>query len=431
MPNAGEPGPHVDVRGEAAVDDRHAWPGELGEGDHEERLGVLLGDCPGERRRAHRAGQRERRRDDRLAVDRHLDQAVRHRPVETERRVRVDDRHEARLAGELVAIDPAGEADHLDRVVDDRRPEPEALPRLVEQRDEREVHVEVAGRHRQVGRLEGPAALLVDDVERADDAEVVEEVGVIAGPPAALDVGDERRPADGAEHDVAVAEPDVPLRVAGVEPEGRRGERDELLDLAGIEADVATGPVDGGAAALEQVEGAVAEDLDADLGEDPERGSMERLDLVGREDLDRPVRVADRAPRELGDAAGRPAYSTAAGLGRHRATIRRGVGRPLRDVPPAGSTAPGAPPPPERARRRAASSREARTAPAGRDESRRPADEEPASRPRTSRGSKAGASARVVNAIESRRVAKCCGDGRVRITPVASEHVGETAPHVA
>ena len=84
---------------------------------------------------------------------------------------------------------------------------------------------------RQVGRLERAAALLVDDVERADDAEVVEEVGVVAGPPAALDVRDERRPADGAEHDVAVAEPDVPLRVAGMEHERRRRERDELLDL--------------------------------------------------------------------------------------------------------------------------------------------------------------------------------------------------------
>ena len=133
-------------------------------------------------------------------------------------------------------VDAAGEGRDLERVVDDGGPEPEALPRLVEQRREVAVHVEVAGRDRQVGRLERSPALLVDDVERADDADVVEEVGVVAGPPAAVDVGDECRPADGREDDVAVAERQALRRIAGVEPERRRRLGDELLDLGRVEA---------------------------------------------------------------------------------------------------------------------------------------------------------------------------------------------------
>ena len=123
---------------------------------------------------------------------------------------------------ERVAVDAAGDAGDLDRVVDDLRAERQALPGLVERRRERPVHVEVARLDRQVRRLERAAALLVDDVERADDPDVVLEVREVAGPPAAIDVGDERRPADRAEDQVAIAEDEVPLRVPGVELEARR-----------------------------------------------------------------------------------------------------------------------------------------------------------------------------------------------------------------
>ena len=117
----------------AAVDHRRARPDELGEGDEEEGLGVLLGQRPGERDRTHRPGQGERGGHHRLAIRGHLDEAVRHRAVEAERRVRIDDGHQARLAGEPVAVDAAGEADHLDGVVDRPGAEAEAVPRLVEE----------------------------------------------------------------------------------------------------------------------------------------------------------------------------------------------------------------------------------------------------------------------------------------------------------
>ena len=112
---------------------------------------------------------------------------------------------------EVVAGHAAGEARDVERVLDRARAEAEALPGLVELDREGPVHVEVAGLDRQVVRFERAAALLVDDVERADDPDVVDEVGVVAGAPAAVEVGDEGRPADGPEDEVRATEPDGPL----------------------------------------------------------------------------------------------------------------------------------------------------------------------------------------------------------------------------
>ena len=105
-----------------------------------------------------------------------------------------------------VAIGAQGEAAHLDGVVDHDAPGAQALPRLVELGDEDAVHLEVPGRHRQVGRLERTAALLVDDVEGADEPHVVAEVGGVARPTPAVEVGHEGRPADGPEDDAGTAE---------------------------------------------------------------------------------------------------------------------------------------------------------------------------------------------------------------------------------
>ena len=228
--------PHVDVRREPAVDHRRPGPDDLGERDHEQRLGVLLRQRPGQRHRGHRAGEGERRGHDRLAPRRHLDEPVGHRLVQPERRVRVHDRHQARLADQRVAIHAAGDAGDLDRVVDHGPPEREALPRLVEQRRERSVHVEVARLDRQVRRLEGSPTLLVDDVEAADHPDEGIEVGGVAGASPAIEVGHEGRPAHRPEHEVAVAEDEVALRVPGVQLEARGGERNELLDLRRINA---------------------------------------------------------------------------------------------------------------------------------------------------------------------------------------------------
>ena len=178
------------------------------------------------------------RRDDRLAGPGHRDEALGHRAVQAQRRVGVDDGHEARLALQRRAVDAARDAGDLDRVLDDLCAEGQALPGLVEGRRERSVHVEVAGLDRQVRRLEGAAALLVDDVERPDHPDVVLEIREVAGPPASIDIGDEGRPAHGPEDEVAIPED------AGCARDFARGARSatapsaiELLGLLGLEPD--------------------------------------------------------------------------------------------------------------------------------------------------------------------------------------------------
>ncbi len=112
------------------------------------------------------------------------------------------------------------------------------MPCLVELGREHPVLVEVACLDRQVGRLERPATLLVDDVERADQSHVVGEIGDVARSPAAVEVTHERGPADRAEHEVRPAEHDVPLAVSGEQPELPRRLRHQRLEVRGVEPHV-------------------------------------------------------------------------------------------------------------------------------------------------------------------------------------------------
>ena len=204
-------------------------------------------------------------------------------------------------------------------------PGPDGVPRLVELGGEHAVLVEVARLDRQVGRLERTAALLVDDVEGADEPHVVDEVGDVPGSASAVEVAHEGRAADGAEDEVVAAEQHVALRVPRVQRELARRQRDELLDLARVEPDVARRSIDPGAGPGERIEGAVAEHLEPDLGEDAQRRLMDRLDVVRGQDLDRPVRVHQPPPRQLadGDRLAAGASAGALGLG-HRRDATRG-----------------------------------------------------------------------------------------------------------
>ena len=69
-------------------------------------------------------------------------------------------------------------------------------------------------------------------------------------------------------------------------------------------------PVDRRAGPPERVKRPVAEDLHPDLGQDPQRGEVDRLDLVGRQDLDRAERVDQPSPGQLRQAGRRPAWAT-------------------------------------------------------------------------------------------------------------------------
>ena len=109
---------HVDVRGEAAIDEWRAGPHDLGHDEAGERLGMLLGEGARKRDRGHRAGEGERGQHHDLIAPRHLDDPLQHRRIKSQRRRRVDDREQRGLALERLVVDAARDLDHLDRVQD-------------------------------------------------------------------------------------------------------------------------------------------------------------------------------------------------------------------------------------------------------------------------------------------------------------------------
>ena len=137
-----------------------------------------------------------------------------------------------------------------------------------------------------------------------DQPDVVLEVLPVAGPPAAVQVRHERRPADGGEHQAAPAEHDVARRVPGVEGERRR---------ARSRSAPRPGPDPAGRVASRRSTVAPAA-ASRSIARSPRTSTPTSarirsearwivLDLVGRQDLERRERVGQRPERELRDAA--------------------------------------------------------------------------------------------------------------------------------
>ena len=163
---------------------------------------------------AHRAHQRERRDDDRLAVLGHRHQPLGHRLVEAARRVDRDDRGDAGIVAHLVERQAARDRHHLDAV---QRPAPRRSPRhgsLVGQRQIGEVGVEMARIGRQFDRRADLVAEHVDAVEMLRQPDEVAVVAIVAGAAAAFHVVDIGRPGDQGEIDRVAAEVDASRRIA-------------------------------------------------------------------------------------------------------------------------------------------------------------------------------------------------------------------------
>ena len=153
-------------------------------------------------------------------------------------------------------------------------------------------------------------------VERADQPDVVDEVGEVARPPAAIEVAHERRPADGAEDEVRAAE--ARRRAPG---SGRAaGTRaapvaTSASTWAGSRRTIRVARSTRRPGRRERIERPVAQDLHPDLGEDPQRRDVDRLDLVRGQDLDRAERVDQPPPRQLADPGAPRDAVDGAGLG--------------------------------------------------------------------------------------------------------------------
>ena len=221
------------MREEGAEHDRRARPDELRERHAGERLGRLLHERGGDRGGRHCAHEQERRDDRGLSGARVGDQRVEHAPVVEQRRVHVHDGVERRRAcqrfraaehhlGHREGVERAGQRDLG------------AAVRLVGERQQRQLHVEVTRIERQVVGLDDETTggvEVVVDLRELREAAVIVERRVAAEPVLAH----ERRALHGHEDHRVAAHLEAALGVAGVQRECRRRLGDLLEHEVGVE----------------------------------------------------------------------------------------------------------------------------------------------------------------------------------------------------
>jgi hypothetical protein len=151
----------------------------------------------------------------------------------------------------------------------------------------------------QVDRLDGVPGEEVDGIQRLGEAQQVPVVVAVADPPATVEVGDVRWAPDGPERDPVGTELDVVLFVPGMERERRGRRADPLGDHGRVETDALAAVFRLGTRRTQDLAGLYVEEVHPDLGEHAERRVMDRLELVGRQDLDRPVPEPRLGPRPL------------------------------------------------------------------------------------------------------------------------------------
>ena len=141
-------------------------------------------------------------------------QSFRHGNIELQWRVGIDDAGMNRRIDELLAGFSQRNGRHLQPVNGAFTAQALRLPVLVGQRDFRIMQIEMARFSRKIERLEGPAAFLVNDVERLDQLDVVAHLRIGAGPPALVAVHHIGGPPYRRENEIAPTDLEVPCRVA-------------------------------------------------------------------------------------------------------------------------------------------------------------------------------------------------------------------------
>ena len=298
----GRAGLHIHVAGEAAVDHGRAWANTLGHDDHRQGLGVLLRQGPGKGHRRHGARQGEGGRREGLSGLGEGGQPLGHGAIEAQGGVRIDHRESGRASRQPGAVLAQGDRQHVDGVVGPERAQAIAGPYLVGERNERPIHVEMAGIHGQVGGLDRAAAFHVNGVERLRQTGEILHVGKRRGAPPAIQIRRKGRAAGGTEGDVAVFQGQVARRVAGVQRDRRRGQGGLFLDHRRIEAHPFSLDLrSGGGQGLTQ---GLGQDLHAQLGQHAQGRHMDVLDAIGVDDLEPRIGAGNFGPGTLMNDAG-------------------------------------------------------------------------------------------------------------------------------
>ena len=136
----------------------------------------------------------------------------------------------------------------------------------------------------EVDRLDRVAAEEMDRIQHLAELDQVLVVHAIADPPAMVEIGHIRGARDGPERGPVAADPEVSLGVPGMKREFRRNGPDPFLDHRRVEPDALAARLDPGSGGSQELAGSLVEEVHSDLGQDPKRGDVDRLELVGRQD---------------------------------------------------------------------------------------------------------------------------------------------------
>ncbi len=283
-------GAHRNRSDKGSENHRGAGPHDLGQRHAGQGLGEDLGEAAGGGHRPHRPGEHRRYNDRALVGARELAQCPEHSAVEHQRRIRVDisEHHGVRLEI-FCAEQHAGKADGVARMAGrlGRR-----LAALIAVSEERILHVEVTFVRSNLHRLAHAAAGKVDRRRHVRELDEILQILERAVATPAIEVVDERRPANRREHGRVTPEAHVAHRIARIQREFPRRGLEQLPREAARDADALTRDV--GAGPAPQTQGLrIAPKLDADLLEYRFGVGLDDLDRLGAEQLDDRQLAAD------------------------------------------------------------------------------------------------------------------------------------------
>ena len=204
---------------------------------------------------------------------------------------------------EGVLVESAGETDHLE-AVGNLRPSP-AIDEgdLVAQEQLGEGHLEVTHLEGNVLWLDsrGEAVEHVVDLGQLDE---ILEVTQGSGPPGAVEIHRVGRTRNRKEGDRIPSHRHVALTGAGAEVESARRRRHGCGDQVGIDEHVLFGFIHPGSGLGQKAPGFRMQDPDPDLGQDPDGGLVDGLDLIVGQDPGR-LEGVDEVPVSLRTGRGR------------------------------------------------------------------------------------------------------------------------------
>src|SRR5437867_6355642 len=175
------------------------------------------------------------------------------------------------------------------------------MPKLVGERNRRVMRVEMPRRGRQISRLHRITRQELNDVQALAEAYQIAVVLETTGPASTVKIGDIGRARDRTEVEIVSAGGEIVLGISRVKREFGGCLGNVIEHKIARKAHTLRAWRDFGARGFKNAERFFIEEIHADFFQHLEGRIVDRLDLVGTENLNRLVRILIASPRRLLD----------------------------------------------------------------------------------------------------------------------------------